>query len=63
MALYLICYFIVILFYVERKWLIMRNSAKILPLKSKLSRKIQSFDVKDGSIEMLKNNWISKIFN
>ena len=37
--------------------------SQILPLKSKLSRKIQRFDVKDGSIEMLKNNWISKIFN
>ena len=33
----LICYFIFILFYTERKWLLMRNLPIILPLKSKLS--------------------------
>ena len=35
MAPCLICYFIVILFYVDRKWLFMRNLALILALKSK----------------------------
>ena len=35
MAPCLACYFIVILFYNERRWLLMRNLAKILPLKSK----------------------------
>ena len=38
------CYFIVILFYIERKWLFMRNLARILPLKSKLSGKFQRFN-------------------
>ena len=61
----LICYFIVIviLFYAERKWLLMRNSATILPLKSKLSLKFQRFNTIDGNIEMLKNSWTSKNFN
>ena len=42
----------------------MRNLAIILPLtlKSKLSRKFQRFNAIDGSIEMLKNSWISKKF-
>ena len=32
-----------ILFYIERKWLLMRNLATILPLKFKLSGKFQSY--------------------
>ena len=35
----LICCFIVIFLYIERKWLLKRNLATILPLKSKLSEK------------------------
>ena len=35
----LICYFIVILFYIESKWLLIRNASTILPFKSKLSGK------------------------
>ena len=34
MAPFLICYFIVILFYIERKWLLMRNLTTILPFVS-----------------------------
>ena len=59
----LVCYFIVVLFYIERKWLLMRNLATISPLTSKLSGKFQCFNAIDGSIEMLKNSWISKNFN
>ena len=55
-------YFIAILFYIERKWLFMRNLATVLPLKSKLSGKFQRFNAIDGSIKMLKNSWISKSF-
>ena len=36
MAPYLICYFVVILFIIERKWLFMRTLNTVLPLKSKL---------------------------
>ena len=54
MALCLICYFIVILFYIRRKWLLMRNLATILPLKSKLPGKLQHFNAIAGSAEMLK---------
>ena len=51
----LICYFIVILFYIESKWLLIRNASTILPFKSKLSGKFQSFNAIDGgSIKMLK---------
>ena len=39
----------------ERKLLLKRNLATILPLKSKLSGKFQSFNAIDGSIKMLKN--------
>ena len=53
----LICYFFVILFYIEGKWLLMRNVAKILPLKSKLSGKLQRFNAIDRSIEMLQNSF------
>ena len=52
--------FNVILLYIERKWLLMRNLATILPLKSKLSGKFERFNAIGGSIEMLKNSWISK---
>ena len=43
----LTCYFIAILFYIERKWLLTRNLATILPLKSKLSEKFQRFNAID----------------
>ena len=55
MAPCLICYFIVKLFYIERKWLLMRNLATILPLKSKLCGKFQRFIAIDRSIKILKN--------
>ena len=58
---YLICYFFVILFYIERKWLLMRNLVTILPLKSKLSEKFQHFNAIDRSIKMLKIVEFSKI--
>ena len=51
---YLICYFFVILFYIERKGLPMRNLVTILPLKSKLPGKFQRFNATDRSIKMLK---------
>ena len=44
MAPCLICYFVVILFYIQRKWLLMRNLARMLHLKSKLSEKFQCFN-------------------
>ena len=56
----LICYFMVILFHIERKWLLMRNLATILPLKSELPAKLQHLNAIDGSIKMLKRSWISK---
>ena len=52
-ALCLICYFIVISFYIERKWLFMTNLARILPLKCKSSGKFRCFNAIDGSIKML----------
>ena len=39
------------------------NLAIVLPLKSKLSGKVQRFDAIHGSTEMLKNGWISENFN
>ena len=57
MATCLICYFIVILFYIERKWLLMRNLATILLFKSKLSVNLQRFDAIDGSIENFQLKW------
>ena len=63
MALCLICYDIVILFYIDRKWFFMRNLATILPLKSKLPGKSHRFNALNGGINMLKNSWISKSFN
>ena len=56
MAPCLTCYFTVILFYIERKLLLMRILAAILPLKSKLSEKFQCFNAIGGNIEMLKNS-------
>ena len=58
----LICYFIAILFYIE-KWLVMINLATILPLKFKLPGKPQRFNAIDGSIKIQKNSWISKNSN
>ena len=60
MAPCLICYFIVILFYIERKRFFMRTLAAILPLKSKLLGKFQHFNDIDGSIKTMKNSSISK---
>ena len=51
---WLICCLTVILLHIERKWLFMRNFAKILPLKSKLPGKFQRFNAINRSIEMLK---------
>ena len=62
MALCLVCYFIVILFYIERKWFLLKNLAAMLHLKSKSSGKLQPFIAIDGSIEMLKNSSISMKF-
>ena len=52
-----------LLFYYHILWLLKRNLAIILPLKSKLSGKFQRFNAIDGNIEMLKYSWISKNFN
>ena len=48
---WLICHFIVILFYIERKWLLMRNVAIIILLKSKSSGKFQRFNAIDEIIQ------------
>ena len=48
--------FIVSLPYIDRRCLLKKNFATILPLKSKLSGKFQSFNATDASIEMLKNS-------
>ena len=56
---WLICCLFVTLLYIERKWLLMRNLATVLPLKSKLSGKFQRFNVVNGSMEMLINSCIS----
>ena len=55
--------FFVILFYIERKWLLMRILVTILPLKSKVSGKFQRFNAIDRSTKMLKNSWIFKNIN
>ena len=57
MAPCLICYFIAILFYIGRKWLLLRNLTRILSLKSQLSGKFQCFDSIDGNIEMLEKSY------
>ena len=56
-------FFMVILVYIGRKWLLMRNLVSILPLWSKLSGKFWHFNAIDGSIKMLKKSWIFKNFN
>ena len=48
--------FIVILFYIERKRLFMRNLTTVSPWKSELSGQFQRFNAIDGSIEMLRNS-------
>ena len=53
---------LVILFHIEREWLLMRNLTTILPLKSKFPGKFHRFNAIDRSIEILKNNWIFKNF-
>ena len=62
---YLICLFFVsffvILFYIEREWLLVWNVAPILPLKSNLSWKFQRFSAINRSIEMIKIVEFSKI--
>ena len=40
----------------ERKWLLMRNVATLLPLKSNLSGKFQHFSAIDRRVEMQKNS-------
>ena len=55
MAPSLICFFIVGFFYIERKWLLMRSLATILPLKSKLSTKFQRFNTLDRFYIKMKN--------
>ena len=49
------------LFYIGRKWLLMRNLVTILPLKSKLSGKFQHFNVIDESIKCWKIAGFQKI--
>ena len=63
MAPWLICCFLVILFHIERKWLLVINIVNVLFLKSNLSRKFQRFSIhlfQYESIEMLKNVKFSK---
>ena len=61
MAPCLICYFFVILFYTERKWLLMRNLAAAYPWSPSC---LQNFNILmlDRSMEMLKNSWIFQKF-
>ena len=58
MAPWLIFCFVVI--YCEREWLLKRNLATILCFKSKLPEKFKCFIAVDGSMEILKNSWMSK---
>ena len=61
MASCLICYFIVILFFLERMTSYEKFSHDLtLEL---LPGKVQRFNAIVGSVEMLKNSWISKNFN
>ena len=62
MAPWLIYCLFVTLLYIERKWLLIRNLASALLLKSKLSGKFQRFSTVNASMEMLINSWISKKF-
>ena len=50
-------------YFLERKFFLMRNLTTILPLKFRLSERLQRFNAIDGNIEMLKNIWISKNFS
>ena len=59
--LFVFCLFFIILFYIAIKWLLMRNVASVLPLKSKLSGKFQRFNAINRCIEMLKIVKFSKI--
>ena len=56
---WLICFFIIILFYIRRNWLFGGNLATVLPLKSNLFGKFHLFNAIDGSIKMLKYSWLS----
>ena len=49
MAPWMIYYFVVMLFYIERKWFLMRNLAIILPFKSKMSGQFLRFNAIDVS--------------
>ena len=60
MAQCLICCFILMLYYIEKKWILMRYLATILPLKFNLSGKFLRFNTIDRSMEMLKISWISQ---
>ena len=60
---WLICCFIVILFYIEIEWLLMRNLATTLLLNSQFSGKFQRFNAIDGSIKMVKNSSNFKNFS
>ena len=55
MAPSLICFFIVVFFYIERKWLLLRSLATVLPLKSKFSPKFQRFNNLDRFSIKMKN--------
>ena len=57
-----ICYFIDILFYILRKWLLIKNLARILSLKSKLPGKCRRFYAINKSIKILKKNLIFQKF-
>ena len=50
MAPWLICCFIVMLFYIDRKLLLMRIFSIILPLMFKLPKKFQRFNATDRSM-------------
>ena len=63
MAPCLFCYFIVILFYIERKRFLLRNLGTILPFKSNLWGKFHCFNAIDGSIKMLINSGVFKNVN
>ena len=60
---WLICCFIVIFLPIERKGLLKRNLATMLPLKYNFSGKFQHFNANDGPVLMLKNSQISKNSN
>ena len=45
-----------LMFYIERKWLLIINLAAILPLKSQLSGKFQHFNAIDRSLKLLKKS-------